>query len=267
MSRIEEALNKAAKQAVWRTPLYDKDAECSVALEDTPVDPARFANGRLVVASAPASDEAEQFRKLKEALLAIVHAKEPQNVFLVTSPGQGDGKSLVAVNLAMTLAKEHNHTVLLMDADLRKPCCHTQLGITPKTGLSECLQGGHDIGEAIVATGIGGFSLLPAGAPLANPLELFTSKRMKRLILEMKRRYVDRIILIDAPPVLLFAETRSLNTLADLAILVLREGKNSLEEVREAASVLGNKVAGLVYNGAQRTAPGYCCRTKSDGRG
>jgi len=250
MSRIEEALNKAA-----RASFQEPERENAAPFHDVPVDPSRFTYDRLVAVKTPESSEAEQFRKLKESLFGVIHSQNPQNVFLITSPNQGDGKSLVAVNLAVTLAKEHDHTVLLMDADLRKPACHKYLDITPQTGLSECLRGENDVEAAIINTGVGKLSLLPAGKPVRNPLELFTSQTMNRLIQELKHRYKNRIILIDTPPVLLFAETRTLNGLADSALLVIREGKSSLEDTKETITLLGNKVSGLVYNAAQSPLP------------
>jgi exopolysaccharide/PEP-CTERM locus tyrosine autokinase len=253
MSRIEEALTKAARQQAQLQPASGYAPETPMP-QHILVDPDKYTNDKLVVIKSPESVEAEEFRKLKEALLNFIHVRGSfDNVFLITSPNQGEGKSLVAVNLAITLAQEYDHTVLLMDADLRKPTCHRYLELSPEIGLTECLQDGKDIGQALIKTGIGKLMLLPAGKALRNPLELFTSQAMNRLIQELKNRYRNRIILIDTPPVLMFAETRTLANLVDNALLVVREGTTSLDDVNETLSYLSNKVVGLVYNATHST--------------
>jgi Mrp family chromosome partitioning ATPase len=108
-----------------------------------------------------------------------------------------------------------------------------------------------DVGELLVKTQIGKLSVLPAGTPVANPVELFTSDTMRRLFMELKTRYNDRYIIIDTPPVLPFAETRSIAGIADWTLLVVREGQPSLAQIQEAVEALDNKVLGVVYNAAQ----------------
>lgn len=259
MSRIEDALDKAAqRQAVMpRTAdnaFFKKDA--AELPPPTPVDPGIFPEDKLVVLKAPTMPEAEEFRKLKEALLKKIRGEDGfNNVILVSSAHQGEGKSLTTVNLAISLAQEYDYSVLIVDAEMRMPTCHRYLNITPTLGLSHCLQDNLDVGAALVQTGIGKLVLLPAGQSVKNPLELLSSSAMRRLVTEMKQRYPDRIILIDSPPVLLFAETRTLADLADGALLVVREGKTSLEDIQECQKLLHNKVIGIVYNATDYAPP------------
>lgn len=263
MSRIEEALGKAAQRQA-DMPRSGADTffrqEPSLLPPPNAVDPARLSEEKLVVLKTPASPEAEEFRKLKEALVKAIKSPETfNNVVLISSAHHGEGKSLVVVNLAISLAQEFDHTVLIVDADLRLPSCHRYLEVTPEQGLADCLLDGVDLSKVLINTGIGNLVLLPAGKAVKNPLELFSSNAMRRLIAEIKERYRDRIILIDTPPVLLFAETRSLADLADGAVLVVREGKTSLEDVQECLALLNNKVMGLVYNATDytQTCSGY----------
>uniref|UniRef100_I2Q341 Capsular exopolysaccharide biosynthesis protein n=1 Tax=Desulfovibrio sp. U5L TaxID=596152 RepID=I2Q341_9BACT len=259
MSRIEEALGKAAeRQAGMPRPearlFFRQDAP--LPQPSQAIDPARLSEEKLVVLKSPASPEAEEFRKLKEALVKAIRDPDGfNNVILVTSAHHGEGKSLLVVNLAISLAQEFDHTVLVVDADLRAPTCHRYLEVAPERGLSDCLLEGLDVGPALINTGIGKLVLLPAGKAVKNPMELLSSNSMRRLMTEIKQRYRDRIILVDTPPVLLFAETRSLADVADGAVLVVREGKTSLEDVQESLTLLNNKVLGLVYNATDYVKP------------
>ena len=259
MSRIEDALDKAAQRQAVMSRAADNAYYKTEAAElppPVPVDPAIFPEDKLVVLKAPTMPEAEEFRKLKEALLKAIRTQDGfHNVVLVASAHQGEGKSLTTVNLAISLAQEYDYSVLIVDAEMRMPTCHRYLNITPKLGLANCLRDNLDVGEALVQTGIGKLVLLPAGQSVKNPLELLSSSAMRRLITEMKQRYPDRIILIDSPPVLLFAETRTLADLADGVILVVREGKTSLEDIQECQKLLHNKVLGLVYNATDYAPP------------
>lgn len=253
MSRIEEALAKAAglhtgggsktshRAGMARVPLSDSIQQHG----------AKVAEETLVVINAPLSPMAEEYRKLKEALVKMTKREHFENLIAVTSATAGEGKSMTAVNLAASLACEFDHTVLLVDADLRRPSVHRYLGLGSHKGLSDCLLEGLDIGEFLIKTDIGKLSVLPGGTPMPNPAELFSSETMRALFREMKARYADRYIIIDTPPVLPFAETRSIAGFVDGVVLVVKEGGPSLEQVQTAIDALDNKVLGLVYNGTQ----------------
>jgi exopolysaccharide/PEP-CTERM locus tyrosine autokinase len=252
MSRIEEALAKAAQRHIDMEPSR-RGPESSLEAPG-PFNSDSIANEKLVVLKTPASPEAEEFRKLKESLLKggdKGRDMSDRNVFLITSPSHGEGKSLISANLALSLAQEFDHTVLLVDADLRRPTCHKNLEISSEVGLADCLIEGKRLDEVLIKTGIGKLMLLPAGRSIKNPVEIISSNVMRQLLMEMKHRYSDRVILIDTPPVLMFAETRTLADLADGVVLVVREGDTSLADVQEAIEILNGKVMGLVYNGTE----------------
>ena len=215
-------------------------------------DGVRLSEETMVVINDPLSPMAEEYRKLKESVVKMTKRERFDNLIVVTSATVGEGKSMTAVNLAACLAGEYDHTVLLVDADLRRPTVHRYLQLGSRKGLSDCLREGLDVGEMLVKTDIGKLSVLPAGTPVANPVELFSSETMRNLFREMKTRYSDRYIIIDTPPVLPFAETRSIARLADGVLLVVKEGQPSLGQIEEALEVLDTKVLGIVYNGAQK---------------
>jgi exopolysaccharide/PEP-CTERM locus tyrosine autokinase len=262
MSRIEEALAKAGQEhATRKAPPLRRGAPPNGPLPaQGEIGTVHAPEPNLVVVNTPFSPEAEEYRKLKEALVKRTRGEEFRNLLMVSSPGSGDGKSITAINLAASLAQEYDHTVLLVDADLRGPSCHRYLGHEPRAGLSDCLVDGLDPGEALINTGIGRLSFLPAGKSIPNPGEVFASNMMKNLVREMKERYPERYVIIDTPPVLPFAETRSLSHHVDGILLVVREEKTSVDEMEAAVTALGSNVLGLVYNAsdrADRSSYGY----------
>ena len=254
MSRIEEALEKAkslrgeakSSETIERVVHVPTSELLKTNIEDITASP------YLVALSDPHSPITEEYRKLKSKLVQLTQMGGFQNTLMITSAMAGEGKSITSLNLAITMAQEYDHTVLLVDADLRKPTLHKYLGIKPLLGLSDVLTKGVDIGDVLVQTGIGKLVFLPSGGSLANPVELFLSKKMKDLVHELKHRYADRYIIFDTPPILPFAEVQSIATIMDGVVFVVREGHAPLNAIKEAMSLLKNtKMFGVVYNDAQ----------------
>ena len=259
MSRIEKALEKAAE---LRNKHQDSSSPVSNSPERIPdlrrklfpesKQSITIDNPLLVPSIAPHSPIAEEYRKLKSVLVKLTRQAGFHNTILITSAVAGEGKTVTALNLAISLAQEHDHTVLLVDADLRRPSIHSYLGITPDKGLSDCLINDLDVSEALINTGIGRLVLLPAGKEVTNPVELFSSQRMERLMFELKHRYPDRYIIIDSPPVLPFAEVHTLSHLVDGVLFVVRERLAPFDAVKEGLATLkGCSVLGMVYNNVE----------------
>lgn len=254
MSRIEKALEKAAqlRTAVPAVPVAEKPP-----VDVIPVGKQSFSrtikidsdNRLLTAIFDPNSAASEQYRKLKSTLVRLTNEDRFRNLLMVTSAIAGEGKSLTAANLAISMAQEYDLTVLLIDADLRSPSIHSYLGFEQTIGLSDCLQDGIDIGEAIIKTDISKLSVISAGREVAKPLELFASKKMQEMMAEIKNRYNDRYVIIDTPPLLPFAETRSLAHIVDGVVFVIHEGFTPQENVIEAREILkGCPVLGVVLN-------------------
>jgi exopolysaccharide/PEP-CTERM locus tyrosine autokinase len=261
MSRIEQALEKAAylrNAATGTVPIKQSDGKAFGQPEmRLPLPPVltdgeslpRIDNPLITTLNDPHSPVSEEYRKLKSIITAFAQRDGFNNVIMVTSSVSSEGKSLTSLNLAITLAQEFDHTVLLIDADLRKPSIQGYLGMEPSNGLSEYLAGKGEIRELLIRTGIGRLTLLPAGTPVKNPVELFSSQKMKEFVTEIKSRYPDRFIVIDTPPLLPFAEARSLADLVDGVVLVIREGQASPENIAEAMKAFdSSKLIGAVYN-------------------
>lgn len=212
---------------------------------------ARINNPLLVTSRNSFSPVSEEYKKLKARVMRMTKQDPFRNVLIVTSSVGGEGKSVTAANLALSLARDYDHSVLLIDADTRKPSLHTLLNVKPGAGLSDCVGDGVDLGEALIKVGNSNLRFLPPGKKIDNPVELFSSHRMEALIKEMKNRYPNRYIIIDTPPVLLFAETKMISALADGVIFVVREGLAPLQHIVEALDLLKDEhLMGIVYNDA-----------------
>ena len=206
-------------------------------------------NPLLVTLNDPVSPIAEEYRKMKSILVKMTGGEDFKNTLMVTSSIPGEGKSMTALNLAISMAQEFDHTVLLIDADLRRPTIHSYLNIQNNKGLADFLAGEADFGEVIIATGIGKLSIVTAGREVSNPAELLSSNLMKDLLEEIKHRYHDRYVIFDTPPVLPFAETLSLGHLVDGVVFVVKELLATQTNVKDALEALkGCKVMGIVYN-------------------
>jgi len=257
MSRIERAIEKALKkregESVEKT-LENKDdrPEVRAVLDREAIsvsDGISIANPYIITLKDPLSHAAEEYRNLKSMVLRLTRKDGFNNTLMITSSLGGEGKSITSLNLAITLAQEYDYSVLLVDADLRNPFLHRYLNLNPETGISDCLVHGQDIGKALIRTGIGKLSLLPAGRHVADPAEILSSIGMKELISEIKHRYDNRYVIIDTPPILPFAETRSMSALVDSVLFVVKEGSAPLDDIKEALTVLkDSNILGVVYN-------------------
>jgi exopolysaccharide/PEP-CTERM locus tyrosine autokinase len=162
-----------------------------------------------------------------------------------------EGKTITALNLALTLAREYDHTVLLIDADLRRPSLHRYLNFEPRHGLIQVLKEQLPLDRALVKTGIGKLVVLPAGGTVEDPVELLASEQMKQLVAELKARYPDRYIIFDTPPSLHFADAQALGPAVDSVVFVVREGTTKPRQVKAALEGLqGVPLLGVVYNDA-----------------
>jgi exopolysaccharide/PEP-CTERM locus tyrosine autokinase len=174
------------------------------------------------------------------------------NTLMVTSSVGGEGKTLTAINLAISMAQEIDHSILLVDADLRKPAIHHYLGISIEHGLSDYLSGDAELKDLLIRTGIGKLVFLPAGRKIENPVELLSSGRMRELIKELKHRYADRYIIIDTPPIMPFAEALAIGSYVDGVVFVVREGYAQRRTVEEAINLINSfKILGVVFNAAK----------------
>ncbi len=200
----------------------------------------------LVAALAPTSLAAEKYRSLRTRLKRAETGRNLRTI-AITSPAKGDGKSLTAANLALTMAQEFQQRVLLVDADLRRPTVHQLFGLGDGPGLGDVLMNVADLDQALVTLPDQHLTILPAGVPPSHPAELLGSATMRRVLDTLRTRF-DRI-LIDVPPVAPLADLHILAPMVDGLLMIVRAGVTPRPAIERALAGLDTtKVLGLVLN-------------------
>jgi len=178
------------------------------------------------------------------------------NSLLVTSANSGEGKTFTSINLAVSITKELDRTVLLVDTDLRNPALHHYdfandfFGVKITEGLSDYLMGRLEIPDLLVNPGIEKLTILPGGRPLTNSAELLGSARMEELIIEMKNRYRgDRVIIFDTPALLTCTDPLVYSHLIDGILLVVEVERTTPSDLKRVMELLKDRpVVGTVLN-------------------
>lgn len=193
----------------------------------------------------PAADQVKILRtQLLQRLLST-----GGNSVLVTSPKPGEGKTVNAINLAISIAQEVDRTVLLIDANLRKPAIHKYFGFEESMGLADYLLGKTSISEVLLNPGIDKLTILPGGLPLTTSSEMLGATRMADLVKEMKDRYEDRILVFDGPDILTNADSQVFSKLVDGIVLVVEAEKTTRQEIKQAIERLGESpLIGTIFN-------------------
>ncbi len=222
----------------------------------------------ILVPNAPRSLLGDQFRVIKRPLIRNAMGKGASklahgNLIMITSAVAGEGKSFTAVNLAMSIATELDHTVMLVDADVARPSVSRMLGLVSGSepsygpGLLDVLDGSVEMSSALLKTNIDKLTVLPSGTQHARATELLASDAMTRMLDEMGRRYADRIVIFDSPPLLLTTEARVLATHMGQIVVVVQAEKTLQSDVQSAlATIESCPVRLLLLNRAQASADG-----------
>jgi protein-tyrosine kinase len=174
------------------------------------------------------------------------------NVLGVTSPSGEDGKTLTAVNLALSIAMADSNPVLLVDADLRRPSIARLFGIEPGAGLADYLAGKASIEDVVLRLPIPGMHLLPGSAEAHARPDALSSRLMRTLIQELKEQYADGVVVVDLPPVLVGGDVVSLAPDLDATLLVAADRRTHEDALRRALWLLEEvNVIGTVLNFAE----------------
>ena len=209
----------------------------------------------MIVPDGQKSQLSEEFRNIKRPLLtnAFNRSGAPikhSNLVMVTSSFPGEGKSFSAINLAMSIAMEMDHTVLLVDADVAKPSLPAFLGVQAERGLMDLLLDDRlRFSDVLIRTNVPKLNILPAGRFHPRATELLASDAMSRLLAEMAARYPDRLIIFDSPPLLATTESRVLASHMGQIVMVIEAAKTAQEAVKEALAQIDKcEVVGLLLN-------------------
>jgi len=211
-----------------------------------------MADSKLVCINDKESLAAEKFRFLAVKLRQLQQTRQLKKV-LISSTIPGEGKSMVAANLACTLARRRQRRTLLIDGDLRRPTLARQFGLGAVPGIGEVLQGSSDLSHSIFGLENLGFWILPAGITLDNPLELLQSAKLGA-IMQQLAAWFDWIV-IDSPPILPLADTTIWARLADGVLIVTRKGVTEKKQLKKGLEVFeSSKLLGALLNSSINVA-------------
>jgi len=190
----------------------------------------------------PESVLADQFQMIQTNINFLMSEKTSQTL-MVTSPEEGDGKSTMLANLAVSMAQQKKK-VLLVDTNLRSPALHEFFHTSNSTGLTDVLTGRMTFSEVVYHTEIWRLDLLASGPVPKNPVELLGSKMMKDLLVKLKESY--DVIILDSSALLKIPDTKLLANLCDGVVLVIKNGKTKLQNATEAKKVIEFAKARLI---------------------
>jgi Mrp family chromosome partitioning ATPase len=190
----------------------------------------------------------DAFNVVRTRVLQQTRAKG-LNTIMVTSPGRGDGKTTVATNLAIAIARDASQTALLVDANLRWPGISCGLGMDLRPGLSEHILRRQPLDSLFVNPGISKLVVLPAGSSQEDSLDILSSPGMQNLVAEMKSRYPDRYVIFDCPHLMGMPDALAFAEYVDGIVLVTREGATASTDLKTALGLLkGRNLLGVVMN-------------------
>ena len=171
------------------------------------------------------------------------------NTLAVSSPSPNEGKTLTAINLAISLAKHLDYTVLLADLDFYRPSLHKYFGFTPEKGIEDYLLNGTPLNKIMINPGIERLVLLPTRSQVKVTSELLSSNRMLDLVHELKSRYTSRFVIFDLPPVLVGDDVMAFSSFAEATLLVMEENNTRRKDLKHAATMLKDaNLIGTVLN-------------------
>ena len=216
----------------------------------------------MIIPDGERTQIAEEFRLIKRPLLKNAFSQSAEtvhngNLIMVTSALAGEGKTFCAANLAMSIAMELDHTVLLVDADVARPSIPRYLGLETGRGLLDVLLDDKlDLADVLIRTNVAKLSILQAGSRHKRATELLASQAMSDLLKEIARRYPDRIVIFDSPPLLLTSEAHVLASQMGQIVLVVAAESTTQQSIKEALRQIETcDIVNLIYNKA-RAFPG-----------
>jgi capsular exopolysaccharide synthesis family protein len=268
MDRIQRALDKAkakkqalsaANQQLNSLNKESKSHNRAGSIEDisyTKTKVIDVTNAQLeskrIIAGMYHNPQSAVFRMLRTQVLKKMRDKGYQTL-AISSPTAGEGKSLVASNLAVAIAMELNQTVLLVDMDLRNPSLSDYFSLNANLGLKDYLEQNVSLDQVLVNPGIKRMVILPGKGRAEDSAELLSSPKMASLVSDLKEQYDSRMIIFDVPPILQTDDVILSSNYFDATLLVLEDGKNKEVEITKAIQLLdGHNLIGTVLNKSEK---------------
>jgi protein-tyrosine kinase len=220
-------------------------------------DPARLEANRILSAGGP-TPASEAFRMLRTQVLQRMNEHGWRSLAIL-SPGENDGKTTLAINLAISLAADRHHTVLLADCDLRRPAIGTLFGLDVSQGIDDVLRGDADVSQCLVhPQAFERLVLLPARGPMTNSSEVLAGPPGRALVSDLRGRYTDRLVIFDLPPVLAADDALAFLPLVECALVVIAERSTRRDGLLRCMELVRNTpIVGTVLNKAADAPAGY----------
>ncbi|MGE5308809.1 MAG: CpsD/CapB family tyrosine-protein kinase [Deltaproteobacteria bacterium] len=258
MGKIQDRIKKAVQERQMRAQKVSGDEGYKVMVSktaETDIDP------RIVSFYDPESPVSEQYRILRTNILALGAKREFKTIAL-TSATHGEGKTITAINLAISLSSERDRKkVLLVDGDLRRANVAKYLGMGEPAGITDILVQGIVPDSVFRETGIPGLTLLGAGGKVRNPAELLGSQDFRRLVEYLRSRF--DLVIFDSPPVIPVTDGSLIASVCDGVIIVVQSGRTQRGVVNHASGLLrqaGAKITGYVLTNIRYHIPAYIYR-------
>lgn len=266
MDRIEKALGKAKRDIIQKRTKVSaisgqmgaKQPQQSGAAQ-TKVIPCLqpVMSKNRIISSPQLSNYMDVYRVFRTQVLQQLRQNN-WTTFGITSPTAGNGKTLTSINLAISMAKEVNHTVLLVDLDLRRPNIAKLFGYTAGVGISDYILANTPLSQIMFSPSIQRLVVLPGSQPFDDSSEMITSPKMARLVTELKTRYLKRLILFDLPPMLATDDALAFSRFVDAMLVVVEEGKTQKPELEHTMRLLKDaNILGTVLNKSTAIEKGY----------
>lgn len=269
MSKIEKALNRArgVLGGLYPVPLRGALPEAATGTALVPdraghletiarmasgesrlLSPNELAERGTIDISHPRNPVVQVFRGLRTSI--IQQSAGGNAVVLVTGVSSNSGTSFVARNLGAAFAFEQTRTALVIDCNFRNPSVQRMVANASAPGLTDYLQDPSiDVDKIIHPVGIARLRVIPAGKGPTRQEEFFTSAKMLRLMDSVRRRYMERFVILDGPPVTESADVQILSQFADFVLVVARYGRATRAQIDRCLSAIGDKkLVGIVFN-------------------
>lgn len=241
---LNEESSSSGKEKPWLSPAYAKSSQV-LCNQNALVK-------NKCVCITPGATEIDNYKVLRAQIIQRTKEKG-WNTLMVTSVQQGEGKTLTAINLAITLAREFNQTVLLVDCDLKKQDIHKRFGYQSDRGLGDFLLNDCSLNEIISWPGVEKMTLISGGQTFQDTTELLGSPQMKSLVAEMKERYANRYVIFDLPSLKEGADAITFAPLVDGILMVTQYGRNTVKEINNALKLIPQeKLLGFIFNRQKR---------------
>ncbi|CAN5294353.1 CpsD/CapB family tyrosine-protein kinase [soil metagenome] len=219
-------------------------------------DPEVLANNRIITSSRD-NLARPAYKMLRTRLLQRMRANGWTSV-AITAAGPGEGKTLTAINLAISLAGEVNQRVFLVDFDLRRPNISKYFGIEPQHTLADYLRGDATLEQILISPGIDRLVVVPNDTVFENSSELLSSPKIVRMVDELRVSDPSWIVIYDMPPLLAADDTLAFMPSVDALLVVIAEGQTTQEEVSQMRELLKEaNIVGTVLNKSQATTASY----------